>query len=106
MRSDEPFADRHEAGAALAERLGHHRDRSDVVVFGLPRGGVPVAAEVARAMGARATCLDVAGLADEVVCARMPEPFSVGCWYRDFEQTTDDEVCALTGSPAPIARSR
>ena len=222
MRSDEPFADRHEAGAALAERLGQYRERRDVVVLGLPRGGVPVAAEVARALGApldvflvrklgvpgrrelamgaiasggvrvlnddviawyalppglidaaareeqvelerrerayrlgrprlalenrvvllvddglatgstmraavqavrahaparivvavpvgaREACLEVARLADDVVCARMPEPFSaVGCWYRDFEQTTDDDVRALlTGSQAPAGRSR
>jgi predicted phosphoribosyltransferase len=46
------FADRHEGGAALAERLHEFQGRSDVVVLGLPRGGVPVASEVARALGA------------------------------------------------------
>jgi putative phosphoribosyl transferase len=45
------FRDRSEAGKALATRLGHLRGR-DVVVLGLPRGGVPVAAEVAGALGA------------------------------------------------------
>lgn len=36
------------------------------------------------------------GEADEVVCLATPEPFySVGQWYRDFTQTTDDEVTAL-----------
>jgi predicted phosphoribosyltransferase len=40
------FADRHEAGRALGERLAAV-DRGDVVVLGLPRGGVVVAAEVA-----------------------------------------------------------
>src|SRR6476619_6082522 len=52
-RRAERFADRVEAGRALgalvAERL---RGRADVIVLGLPRGGVPVAAEVARALGA------------------------------------------------------
>lgn len=52
-RRAERFADRVDAGRALgvlvAERLGV---RDDVIVLGLPRGGVPVAAEVARAVGA------------------------------------------------------
>lgn len=45
------FANRADAGRHLAERLAGYRGR-DVVVLGLPRGGVPVAAEVARALGA------------------------------------------------------
>ncbi len=46
------FRDRHEAGRLLAERLRAYADRDDVIVLGLPRGGVPVAQEVARALGA------------------------------------------------------
>jgi putative phosphoribosyl transferase len=45
------FHDRTEAGRLLARRMAHLRG-TDVVVLGLPRGGVPVAAEVARALGA------------------------------------------------------
>ena len=45
------FIDRTDAGRLLGGRLRQLRGR-DVVVLGLPRGGVPVAAEVARALGA------------------------------------------------------
>lgn len=53
-----PYADRVAAGRELAARLDHLRGR-DVVVLGLPRGGVPVAAEVARALGATLDALAV-----------------------------------------------
>jgi predicted phosphoribosyltransferase len=42
------FRDRTEAGRFVAKRLGHYAGRDDVVVLGLPRGGIPVAYEVAR----------------------------------------------------------
>ena len=45
------FLDRSDAGRRLANRMLHLRGE-DVVVLALPRGGVPVAAEVARALGA------------------------------------------------------
>jgi predicted phosphoribosyltransferase len=46
------FRDRADAGRRLADALAHLRDRPDLLVLALPRGGVPVAAEVARALGA------------------------------------------------------
>jgi predicted phosphoribosyltransferase len=46
------FRDRREAGQALADKLGAYARRGDVVVLALPRGGVPVAYEVARALRA------------------------------------------------------
>src|SRR5437763_1899927 len=46
------FTDRFEAGRRLAELLDDYRDRPDVTVLGLPRGGVPVAYEVSRQLGA------------------------------------------------------
>jgi putative phosphoribosyl transferase len=204
---DRPFANRREAGVELASKLRQYAGRDDVVVLALPRGGVPVAFEVAESLdapldiflvrklglpghpelamgaiasggvrvvnddvvrwygipdriievvardeqaelerrereyrqgrplidlrgktvllvddglatgstmkaavgavrqlgpsrvvvavpvGAPSSCQEFAGITDETVCARTPEPFSaVGQWYRDFSQTSDEEV--------------
>jgi putative phosphoribosyl transferase len=204
------FRDRREAGRVLATKLETHSGSRDLVVLAVPRGGVPVAFEVARALGApldvfvvrklgvpgqeelamgaiagegvglvdQATvdalgitgaeldavirkeqqelrrreqlyrggkpalsvtdrvailvddglatgstmqvavralrarrpariivgapvasteaCHELGGVADDVVCVRTPEPLhSVGRWYHDFSQTTDDEVQKL-----------
>lgn len=49
---DLPYQNRIQAGRRLAEALKDYAGRPDVLVLGLPRGGLPVAAEVARALGA------------------------------------------------------
>ncbi len=46
------FRDRRHAGRLLAQKLAHHAGRKGRIVLALPRGGVPVAFEVARALGA------------------------------------------------------
>ena len=46
------FRNRTDAGRHLAEKLAAYANRSDVLVLALPRGGVPVGFEVARAVGA------------------------------------------------------
>lgn len=46
------FRDRREAGRLLAQRLSAYKGRADLLVLALPRGGVPVAFEVARALEA------------------------------------------------------
>lgn len=46
------FQDRTDAGQQLAEKLTDYRGRKDVVVLGLPRGGVPVAYAVAQSLNA------------------------------------------------------
>lgn len=209
-KMDYPFKDRGEAGQVLAQELRAYAGREDLMVLALPRGGVPVAFEVARAlqapldvfvvrklgvpgheelaMGAIASggvlvleptviedlvippdvvadvaareeqerlrrereyrgdrlepdvrgrtviladdglatgatmraavaalrklqparivvavpvaapsaCADLAPEVDDIVCARTPEPFrSVGSWYLEFSQTTDEEVREL-----------
>lgn len=222
LEQQQPYTNRREAGAELARRLEHLAHRNDLVVLALPRGGVPVGYEVARALGApldvflvrklglpghrelamgaiasggvrvlnddvvawyrvpesiideaareeqaelerrervyregrpaveladrvvlliddglatgstmkaavqavRArrpsrivvavpvgaadTCRAFQAIADEVVCARVPDRFNaVGQWYRDFSQTTDDEVRALLHErPETVGRSR
>ncbi len=52
---------------------------------------------VAVPVGARETCDSFSGVVDTMcVCAITPEPFrAVGMWYRDFSQTSDDEVSEL-----------
>lgn len=216
------FQDRTEAGRLLAEKLTAYANRPDVIVLALPRGGVPVAYEVSRALGvpldifvvrklgvpgheelamgaiasggisvlnddvvkalripgqvieavasrelrelerrertyrdgrpapdvrgatvilvddglatgstmraavaalrrrgpahivvavptaAPSTCEGFRHEADECVCDITPEPFySVGLWYEDFSQTTDDEVRDLLGrSAATVAAGR
>lgn len=212
------FRDRREAGRFLARHLMHYADQPDVLVLALPRGGVPVAYEVARALhapfdvflvrklglpgheelamgaiasggvrvlnddvvralgisedviatvaaeelaelerrerayrghrpapdvrgktviliddglatgstmraavaalrqqgparivvavpvGAPETCAEFQAEADEAICARTPDPFyAVGLWYRDFSQTTDEEVRDLLDQAAAQA---
>ncbi len=209
--------DRREAGRLLARELQRYANRSDVIVLGLPRGGVPVAYEVAKALNVpldvfvvrklglpgheefaigaiaggglrvmnvpllrsygiseealaeaidreqrelerrerayregrpppdlsgktvilvddglatgasmqaavmalkkaqpdrvivavpvapKETCDALRAIADEVVCALTPEPFrAVGLWYRDFEQTSDEEVTKLLESARSV----
>src|SRR5215468_2869666 len=216
------YQDRTEAGRLLAERLAKYKNRPDVVILALPRGGVPVAYEVAQAlnapldvfvvrklgvpgqeelaMGAIAsggvrvlnedvvqmlripevvieatamieteelerrerlyrgdrlgldaqgrvailiddglatgstmraaavalrrlqpsrvviavpvaagsTCDELSNEVDEVICAETPEPFyAISLWYRDFTQTTDDEVREFLARAAnPITAMR
>jgi putative phosphoribosyl transferase len=205
-----PFRDRTEAGQLLARKLRRYANRSDIIVLALPRGGVPVAYEVAKALrapldvflvrklgvpgqeelamgaiatggirvlnedvvrelkipprvivsvaakethelerrerlyrggrpapdmngrtvilvddglatgssmraavaalrqkspgrivvavpiAAAATCRELESEVDEIVCYETPEPFySVGLWYEDFSQTTDEEIRQL-----------
>jgi len=65
----------------------------------------PARVVVAVPVGARDTCGEISQVADEVVCARMPEPFSaVGQWYTNFDQTTDEEVMHLMHEHASAMR--
>jgi predicted phosphoribosyltransferase len=62
----------------------------------------PAQIVVAVPVGARETCQALTHVADDVVCAWMPEPFTaVGAWYDNFEQTTDEEVRHLLAPHPP-----
>lgn len=51
---------------------------------------------VAVPVGARATCLELDRIVDDMICLITPEPFfGVGQWYTDFTQTSDQEVRSL-----------
>ena len=86
------FSDRIEAGRHLAERLGSLRNNPDVVVVGLARGGVPVAAEVAESLGAP---LDV------IVVRKLGVPFQpelgMGAIGEDDVRVINDDVVRMAG---------
>lgn len=63
--ADQRFRDRAEAGQLLAADLGDVAHRRDVVVLGLPCGGVPVASEIARALDVALDVLIVRKLGHE-----------------------------------------
>jgi putative phosphoribosyl transferase len=86
------FADRVEAGRALAERLQALAGRDDVVVLGLPRGGVPVAAEVARALAAP---LDVL-LVRKLGAPGQPE-LAIGAIAEDGIRLVNEDVLLSLG---------
>jgi putative phosphoribosyl transferase len=84
-----PFVDRRDAGRRLAERL-MYLQAENVVVLGLPRGGVPVAFEVARALGAP---LDV------IVVRKLRVPFqpelAMGAVGEGGARVLNDEVVRM-----------
>lgn len=62
---------------------------------------------VAVPIGARETCEQFRGEADEVICGETPEPFyAIGTWYSNFLQTTDGEVRELLDRAAQERRAR
>ncbi len=85
------FADREDAGQRLAERLEYLRGQP-VVVLGLPRGGVPVAAQVATRLGAP---LDV------IIVRKVGVPFqpelAMGAVGEEGAAVTSPDVIAMAG---------
>jgi predicted phosphoribosyltransferase len=87
--SHPPFADRRDAGRQLAARLLSLADQNPVVV-GLPRGGVPVAEEVAAALGAPLEILAVRKLG----APHNPE-YGIGAIAEDGTRVFDPEALAV-----------
>lgn len=93
MNEDHPFRNRQEAGEALAERLLATAP-ADVVVLALPRGGVPVAAPIARALKAP---LDIV-LVRKIGVPFQPELAVAAVVDGDHpELVVNDEVRMLAG---------
>ncbi|QKV98874.1 phosphoribosyltransferase [Streptomyces sp. NA02536] len=103
------FRDRRQAGRELAARLRERRDEGalpDPVVLALPRGGVAVAAEVARALDAP---LDV--LVVRKIGAPFHEEFGVGAMAGDGVPVVDEDSLLRLGLSesdlaAVVARER
>ena len=75
-----PFKDRRDAGRKLAKALAAYKDQ-DPVVLALPRGGVPVAAEI---------CAVLSAPLDLILCARSVSHFNpnwrwVGSWMAPHQ---------------------
>ena len=81
------FRDRREAGQVLAGMLTAYRGRPDVIVLGLARGGIPVAHEVARALGAPLDAFIVRKLG-----APGHEEFAVGALASGGRVVVNDDV--------------
>jgi putative phosphoribosyl transferase len=86
------FADRRDAGRCLAEALAHLSGQPGLLVLGLPRGGVPVAAEVAHALGAELDVLVVRKLG----LPWQPE-LAMGAIASGGAQVLNTEVLQLAG---------
>lgn len=88
------FKDRKEAGRKLAGALAFLKGEKDVVVLAIPRGGVPVAKEVAVAIGAPL---------DLVVTRKIGAPYqqelAVGAVTQEGEMIVDAERIELLGIP-------
>lgn len=100
-----PFADRVSAGRVLAGALSAYGNRDHVLVLGLPRGGVPVAAEVADALGAP---LDVM-LVRKLGAPRQPE-LAIGAIASGGVIVVNENILSATASAtevqAEISRQR
>jgi len=111
LRGRRLFKDRKDAGELLAGCLAEYRDKN-VIVLGIPRGGVPVAAEVARGLNAEM---------DIIVARKLGSPVSAelaigavtangGCYLNDEIirelQVSDEYIDRVTETQREDARQR
>ena len=90
-----PFADRADAGRRLAQALSDLKGRADLLILAVPRGGVEVGAEVARALQAP---LDVF-IARKIGAPGNPE-LAIGAVAADGATVLDEGLVASLGVPA------
>ena len=92
------FSDRTQAGQVLAQHLSAYRQKPQVLVLALPRGGVPVASEVAKALGAPLDVLTVRKLG-------MPEhpEYAIGAIASGGARVMNPEAEFLNLSPAEVS---
>lgn len=109
MSAQLPYPDRETAGRVLAAHLAAYRGRKDVLVLALPRGGVPVGFEIARALGADLDVLIVrklglpeqpelamGAIAGGGVCLRNPPVLAMtGVSEETFERVEQRERAEL-----------
>lgn len=96
MQQQPPYRDRREAGAELASRLTHYKGQK-AVVLALPRGGVPVAYEVAQALDAT---LDVF-LVRKLGVPQHPE-LAMGAIASGGVRVVNEDVVSWYGIPAHV----
>ncbi|RQH07326.1 phosphoribosyltransferase [Paraburkholderia dinghuensis] len=97
---ERPFTDRREAGRMLAQCLGTYAGRRDVVVLALPRGGVPVAFEVAAALGVPLDVLPVCKLG-----VPWQSELAMGALSSNGAQFVDEALVHETGVSAAQLQS-
>jgi putative phosphoribosyl transferase len=97
----ERYRNRLQAGAVMASHLGAYADRDDVIVVGLPRGGVPVAAPVASALAAPFDVFVVRKLGSP-----GQEELAMGAIASGGVQVLNEEVIrTLRIEPSAVARA-
>src|SRR6266487_4270398 len=122
------FRDRREAGRLLAAKLAAYANRPDVLVLALPRGGVPVAFEVARAlnapldvylvrklglpgheelaMGAIASGNVIVRNSEVVDMLRIPDRVIADVAAREQRELARRELAYRDDRPAPVVRGK
>lgn len=84
------FKDRHEAGKNLAEKLKHYKNKKNVVVLAIPRGGVVVGAEIAKFLKAK---LDI--VVTKKIGLPGDEEFAIGSVGPDKKVMLNEEAIRI-----------
>ncbi len=102
---DVPFENRTEAGKKLATKLSRYANRPDVLVLALPRGGVPVAYEVARALSAPLDVFVVRKLGGSHDTLIFRRPLSIRLHSERQKSCGAVNVCTVVTVLRPMCRA-